>query len=127
MATNLRTNPPAGTHLDPLTRHTVSVTSVSSTTGVRRTADRRDRRRDAEPGAWRRQAMCQGDAATDFYPPFGGERKRDRVAREQRAKAICATCSVSSQCLEQAVATGERYGVWGGLNFEERLSFRRSA
>lgn len=76
---------------------------------------------------WRRSASCQGEAGTDFYPPFGGERKRERIAREQRAKAVCATCPVSRQCLEQAVQSGERYGVWGGLNSEERLSFRRSA
>ena len=76
---------------------------------------------------WRRLARCQGDAGADFYPPFGGERKRERLVREQRAKAVCATCPVATPCLEQAVATGERYGVWGGLNAEERLGYRRSA
>lgn len=114
MATNLLSK----THTHIAARRTLSVTSMPAPATVRRSADSRE---------WRRDAKCQGDAATDFYPPFGGERKRDRVAREQRAKAICATCSVSSQCLQQAVATGERYGVWGGLTFEERLSFRRSA
>ena len=83
--------------------------------------------RDAEWRDWRRLARCRGDAGVDFYPPFGGERKRERVAREQRAKAVCATCPVSAECLEQAVATGERHGVWGGLTFDERLTFRRTA
>jgi WhiB family transcriptional regulator, redox-sensing transcriptional regulator len=76
---------------------------------------------------WHDSALCRGEAGRDFYPPFGGERKRERVAREQRAKSICAACPVRSQCLEQAIASGERYGVWGGLTFDERVTFRRTA
>ena len=76
---------------------------------------------------WHDAAHCRGEAGRDFYPPFGGERKRERVAREQRAKTVCAVCPVQSQCLEHAIASGERYGVWGGLTFEERLTFRRTA
>ncbi len=76
---------------------------------------------------WHDSANCRGEAGRDFYPPFGGERKRERVAREQRAKAVCASCTVRSLCLEQAIASGERYGVWGGLTFDERVTFRRTA
>lgn len=82
-------------------------------------------RASAEPRDWRREAKCRGEAGADFFPPFGGERKRERVVREQRAKAICATCPVITPCLEQAVAGDERFGVWGGLTFEERLQVRR--
>ena len=78
---------------------------------------------------WHDSATCRGEAGRDFYPPFGGERKRkrERVTREQRAKAVCAACPVHAQCLEQAIASGERYGVWGGLTFDERVSFLRTA
>ena len=76
---------------------------------------------------WHDAANCRGDAGRDFYPPFGGERKRDRVAREQRAKAVCASCGVRPQCLEHAIESGERYGVWGGLTFDERVTLRRTA
>jgi WhiB family redox-sensing transcriptional regulator len=76
---------------------------------------------------WHDAAHCRGEAGRDFYPPFGGERKRERVAREQRAKTVCAACPVRSQCLEHAIASGERYGVWGGLTFDERVTFRRTA
>jgi WhiB family redox-sensing transcriptional regulator len=76
---------------------------------------------------WHDSASCRGDAGRDFYPPFGGERKRERLAREQRAKAVCATCVVRAACLEHALASGERYGVWGGLTFDERITFRRTA
>ena len=76
---------------------------------------------------WHDSATCRGEAGRDFYPPFGGERKRERLAREQRAKTVCAACPVRTQCLEHAIASGERYGVWGGLTFDERVTFRRTA
>ena len=37
-----------------------------------------------------------------------------------RAKQVCAGCDVRAECLQQAVRTGERYGVWGGLTDLER-------
>jgi WhiB family redox-sensing transcriptional regulator len=80
-----------------------------------------------QPTQWQNAAICRGDVGRDFYPPFGGERKRDRIAREHRAKVICASCPVRRQCLEHAVASGERYGVWGGLTFDERVTLRRTA
>jgi WhiB family transcriptional regulator, redox-sensing transcriptional regulator len=76
---------------------------------------------------WQRAARCRGDAGRDFYAPFGGERKRDRVVRELRAKAVCESCPVRVQCLDHAVRNGERYGVWGGLTSDERLPSRQSA
>lgn len=76
---------------------------------------------------WRHTAPCRGDAGIDFYPPFGRERKHERLVREQRAKAVCAACPVTSECLESAMASDERYGVWGGLTFDERISFKRTA
>ena len=76
---------------------------------------------------WHDSASCRGEAGRDFYPPFGGERKRERVAREQRAKTVCNVCPVRTQCLEHAIVWGERYGVWGGLTFDERVILRRSA
>lgn len=76
---------------------------------------------------WQRRASCRGGAGRDFYPPFGGERKRDRKARELRAKAVCESCPVRIECLDHAVRCGERYGVWGGLTSDERLTWRHSA
>jgi WhiB family transcriptional regulator, redox-sensing transcriptional regulator len=76
---------------------------------------------------WQRSARCRVDAGRDFYPPFAGERKHDRKARELRAKAVCESCPVRVECLDHAVTSGERYGVWGGLTSDERLTWRRSA
>lgn len=77
-----------------------------------------------DPHAWRRQAICRGDAAADFFTPFGGETRRQRAARERRAIAVCADCPVRADCLADAVGRDERYGIWGGRAFDERTSLK---
>ena len=77
---------------------------------------------------WQMQAACRGaEQRADFYPPTHAERKRERLARERRAKTMCAPCPVRGECLEHAVAADERYGVWGGLTADERKLWRESA
>lgn len=68
---------------------------------------------------WTVSAMCKGIRGI-FYPPSHFERKDDRIEREARAKEICGTCAVRQACLEEALATKERHGVWGGLTEDER-------
>ena len=43
---------------------------------------------------WQTMAACHGEMGSVFYPPVRTERKAVRVAREQRAKAVCAACPV---------------------------------
>ena len=77
---------------------------------------------------WQQTGACRNlAAASDFYPPLHGERKHERLARERRAKSVCATCPVRLQCLQYAVAADERYGIWGGLNQDERRLLQASA
>jgi WhiB family redox-sensing transcriptional regulator len=77
---------------------------------------------------WQQTGACrEGDAGVDFYPPMHTERKHERLARERRAKSVCATCPVRTECLEHAVQVDERYGIWGGLNQDERRLLRASA
>jgi WhiB family redox-sensing transcriptional regulator len=76
---------------------------------------------------WQRSARCRGALGRDFYPPFGGDVKRDRRARELRAKTVCELCPVRAECLDHAIRVGERYGVWGGLTSDERLLWPKSA
>jgi WhiB family redox-sensing transcriptional regulator len=75
---------------------------------------------------WRSQAACQGEKGSAFYPPPSSERRSIKVAREKRAKQVCATCVVRTTCLEQALDSGERYGIWGGLTDLERKHLRAS-
>jgi len=70
--------------------------------------------------SWQIKAACRGPQAAVFFPPPQFERKEEKLERETRAKAICATCSVRKECLEYAIAIREPHGIWGGLNEVER-------
>ena len=71
---------------------------------------------------WQAKAACRGPQAVVFFPPQQFERKEERLAREERAKAICRECSVRHPCLDYAVTIREPHGIWGGLNENERRS-----
>jgi WhiB family redox-sensing transcriptional regulator len=47
------------------------------------------------------------------------------VSAIARAKAVCATCPVASECLTWAIETNQTEGVWGGHTSKERRSIRR--
>ena len=70
--------------------------------------------------AWQAKAACRGPQAAAFFPPSYAERKEDRLARESRAKGICARCIVREECLGYAIRIREPHGIWGGLNENER-------
>ena len=36
------------------------------------------------------------------------------------AKKLCEKCPVKQACLDFAIETHERFGIWGGMNFRER-------
>ncbi|MFC7933218.1 WhiB family transcriptional regulator [Streptomyces cinereoruber] len=76
---------------------------------------------------WQMSAACRGVGTEVFFHPEG-ERGQERTAREEAAKAVCATCPVRARCLEHALSVGEPYGVWGGLTEQEReLALRTAA
>jgi WhiB family redox-sensing transcriptional regulator len=68
---------------------------------------------------WQDKASCQ-DVQDPFYPPLGFERKDARIKREEKAKAICASCPILKPCLENALAHKEQSGIWGGTTEKER-------
>lgn len=70
--------------------------------------------------AWQVKAACRGPQASVFFPPAHPERKDERASREERAKQICAACSVRKSCLEYALDIREPHGIWGGMNETER-------
>jgi WhiB family transcriptional regulator, redox-sensing transcriptional regulator len=69
---------------------------------------------------WQAKAACRGPQSSVFFPPSHFERKEEKEARENRAKAICATCPVRRPCLDYALRIREPHGIWGGLNEVER-------
>lgn len=66
---------------------------------------------------WMRQAACRSVDPELFFPGRG------ESTRE--AKAACAGCPVRVECLDYAIANGERHGIWGGLSPRERRRARR--
>jgi len=38
---------------------------------------------------------------------------------------VCRGCVVREDCLEYALANGEKFGIWGGLSERERRRLRR--
>jgi WhiB family redox-sensing transcriptional regulator len=67
--------------------------------------------------AWQDQANCKGANADLFFP--------ERGASTRTAKGICRECQVRPECLEFAITTGEKFGIWGGMSERERRRVRR--
>lgn len=70
---------------------------------------------------WRSRAACSGYPNTLFFPPSDGA---DPQVVE-KAKAICSVCPVIEDCLQYALETNQRSGIWGGTTEKERKSLRR--
>lgn len=68
---------------------------------------------------WQDQAACLSADPDLFFP--------ERGSPGDSAKRVCVTCDVRLECLEYALANGERYGIWGGLTERERTRLRRQA
>jgi WhiB family transcriptional regulator, redox-sensing transcriptional regulator len=74
-----------------------------------------------EPGAearpWQEMANCLGVDPDLFFP--------ERGASTREAKDVCRGCVVRIDCLEYALANGEKFGIWGGMSERERRRIRR--
>ncbi len=66
---------------------------------------------------WMERANCLGCDPDLFYP--------ERGESITQARAVCAGCVVRAECLEFALSTGEKLGIWGGLSERERRRLRR--
>jgi WhiB family redox-sensing transcriptional regulator len=67
---------------------------------------------------WMEEAMCKG-LTHMFFPEQGDENKF-----VERAKAICATCTVKDDCLEFALDNSFIYGIWGGMSSRQRKTYK---
>jgi WhiB family redox-sensing transcriptional regulator len=66
---------------------------------------------------WSNRAACLGAEPELFFPVGSGGMALSDIAR---AKAVCAQCSVLLDCREYADRSRQPFGVWGGLDEEER-------
>ena len=72
---------------------------------------------------WRAAAACRACDPDLFFPVSPSGLATERQVAE--AREVCARCPVRAECLEFALDTREPYGVWGGLNEDERRTLLR--
>ena len=63
---------------------------------------------------WLELAACGGRLDLDWIEPT--------LAEARLCRAICAGCPVRSQCAEEAILSGEPWGIWGGLDPDQRAA-----
>ena len=68
--------------------------------------------------SWQDFANCLGVDPDLFFP--------ERGASTREAKEVCRGCVVREECLEFALANGEKFGIWGGMSERERRRIRRA-
>jgi len=69
--------------------------------------------------AWRHQAACRGLDPGIFFP--------DDEKPGNAAKSVCRRCPVRQPCLEWALSSREKEGVWGGCDERDRRRILRQA
>lgn len=67
--------------------------------------------------SWRENAACREADTSAFF--IGPGKSPDA------ALAVCNRCEVRDECLEFALDNEENYGIWGGLNADQRKKLRR--
>jgi WhiB family redox-sensing transcriptional regulator len=67
---------------------------------------------------WQSRANCMGVDPDLFFP--------ERGSSTREAKEVCRGCVVRDDCLEFAIANGEKFGIWGGMSERERRRVRRA-
>jgi WhiB family redox-sensing transcriptional regulator len=65
-----------------------------------------------EPADWTARAACTSHDPDMFFPL--------PTQSAASAVAVCRQCAVVDECLDFAIAHGERFGVWGGRRATDR-------
>lgn len=104
-----------------------------------RRAARRDPDRERRSGhegptgdtRWMARGACVNHP-TDLWFPSTSDGRKGRpsgmyAGQAARAKKVCSTCPVVAECAAYAITNREEFGVWGGLDEDERrLIIRQS-
>jgi WhiB family transcriptional regulator, redox-sensing transcriptional regulator len=71
--------------------------------------------------SWMEDAACQGKDTNDFF-----EFPSNNPIVAQDMKNFCVNaCKVRDRCLLWALYVPEQYGIWGGMDADERRALRR--
>lgn len=72
-----------------------------------------------EERPWSVFAACTDAKDVSFFP--------QNKAEERAAAAICGICPVREDCLDHALATKERFGMWGGVSEKRRKALAQAS
>jgi len=72
---------------------------------------------------WRNDALCRDEDPELFFPTG---RTGPALPQIEAAKRVCRRCPVAEDCLTWALQTGQDFGVWGGVDEEERRALKRA-
>ena len=75
---------------------------------------------------WEKKAACRNltqEQKDNFFPVSGIGKGKVMI---KKARAVCMECPVLYECLHAALATNERYGVWGMSSPKQRMKLRRN-
>lgn len=70
---------------------------------------------------WRDDAECRVEDPEMFFPTGSETAAQDRI---RQAKAVCARCPVTAECLTWALEMGLDNGVFGGFSADDRRALR---
>jgi WhiB family transcriptional regulator, redox-sensing transcriptional regulator len=84
-----------------------------------------DRTSLPRPYHWSDDAACRGVETAVFFPV--GANGVPTKTEAEYAKRYCGPCPVRGECLTHALTKREDYGVWGGLDENERAELLRLA
>ena len=68
---------------------------------------------------WSERAACLSAEPEVFFPVGTAGMAVDDI---EAAKAICSGCAVVVECRDYALRSRQPFGVWGGLDEEQRRS-----
>ena len=72
-----------------------------------------------EEQEWKKDAACKGVERDVFFPTIGYNQ------HSKAAIQICKTCPVKRRCCDFAINNNIAFGIWGGLNPNQRQQLKR--
>ena len=67
---------------------------------------------------WHQWAAYRGAGIDAFFP--------ERSQSSDGARAVCESCEVRAECLEAALANGDKHGIWGAVSERWRRVLRQA-
>jgi WhiB family redox-sensing transcriptional regulator len=74
---------------------------------------------DTDELAWSEDGRCATADPELFFPRRGAD--------TSAARSLCRACPVRDECLDYALETRQKFGIWGGMTEGQRRRLRRSA